>query len=75
MSTDKKVADVQLPYWLDLNRNGLEDYREGWFVRTLWLAMLALGSLLPQHTIAAKAIKEAEKVRGVIFDLQKGGAR
>jgi hypothetical protein len=52
------------PHLMDLNRNGIPDYREPWFWRGLWRAVSwAVRTFASPDTLAFRAVQHAERFR------------
>lgn len=64
MGDDNKTTTV--PWWQDLNGDGIADYRQAWFQRAaLWTASRILNAFKP-HTWAGRAGAELERNRSTI---------
>lgn len=48
---------------LDLNNNGVPDWREPWAWRAVWSVVMFVRTFAADHTLFARGVDEAERLR------------
>lgn len=67
MDTKTEAKPATLPWWQDLNSDGVPDVRQGFFWNALWKGAVFVAGLVPQHTIYARTVNHAEGKRAELL--------
>lgn len=66
-AASNQVVDGGSHPWLDLNHNGIADYKEPWLWRFVWSAFsFAVRVFAPPHTIIARGVNAVEQARNTL---------